>query len=98
MKKKFKFRKKLIELANRLGLSDDTVLTVQKKPHSDVGYNELVNNQRRFVKGLLKLPLRRQELRIEALEKAMLRAEQEQLEKQKAAEATSNDSDGSRNS
>lgn len=95
MKPKFKFRKKLTELANRMGLIDETVLTVQKKPSSDEGYYELVNNQRRFVKGILKLPLRRQELRIKAIEEAMLRAEAEQRYKQQQAEkAQSNDADG----
>lgn len=91
MKQKFKFRKKLIELANRMGLIDDTVLTVQKKPSSDAGYNELVNNQRRFVKGILSLPLARQALRIKAIEEAMLRAEADQRFKQQQAEKAKSD-------
>lgn len=98
MKKKFKFRKKLIELANRMGLLDVPVLTVQKKHNQDEGYYELANNQRRFVKGLLKLPLRRQELRIQALEKAMAQAEKEAAEKLEKAAEGSNDSVGTGNS
>jgi hypothetical protein len=68
MKKKNKYRKELQSLARDLGLLDEPVITGQIKPGTtDSPYFILVNNQRRFVKGLLKLPFAEQRERIERL-------------------------------
>lgn len=75
MKAKFQNRKLLQEMATRMGLYDETVLTAQEKPGTKEAYFELVNNQRRFVRGILKLPLERQNLRIKVLEERILMAE-----------------------
>lgn len=75
MKAKFQNRKVLQEMANRMGLFDETVLTAQAKPGTQEPYFELVNNQRRFVKGILKLPLDRQESRIKVIQERILMAE-----------------------
>lgn len=97
MKTKFKNRKRLINLANRIGLFDETVLTVQEDPVTKKAKHELVNNQRRFVKGILALPLDRQELRIKLLEERATMAEASHKAKLEAEKAK-NDSDSAGNS
>lgn len=62
-------------MADRMGLYDETLETGQIKPGTKEGYLELVNNQRRFVKGILKLPLDQQELRIKTIQERILMAE-----------------------
>lgn len=102
MKAKFQNRKRLIGLANRIGLFDATVSTVQEKIGTKEAKDELVNNQRRFVKGILELPLERQNIRIQLLEEratmaeAAHRAKLEQEAKQ-ALEGSSNDSNSTGN-
>jgi hypothetical protein len=78
MKKKFKNRRKLQELATTMGLESSTVITGQQDPITQKPYYQLVNNQRRFVRGLLKLPLKEQQARIAELEKII--SEQEALD------------------
>ncbi len=68
MSKKNKFQKELVEIAEKLGLEDKAMITGQIKPGTkEEPFFILVNNQRRFVKGLLKLPLEEQESRIRQL-------------------------------
>lgn len=84
MKSKFKNRKTFIELAEKMGLSDATQLTGQMKPGTtDQPYLTLVNNQRRFVKGLLRLPEKEQLFRISELRRII--AEQEAKESARRA-------------
>jgi len=68
MKKRFKNRKKLQELATKIGLQDSLQFISKRKPGTDEAYFELVNNFNRFVKGTLALPLEQQNARIQALE------------------------------
>jgi hypothetical protein len=57
-------KKILQEIANRLGLYNETLLTVQEDSVTKKGKYELVNNHKRFVKGILKLPKAEQDARI----------------------------------
>jgi len=84
MKKRFKLRKTLQEIATRMGIEDLTQLTGQMKPGSkDQGYMELVNNQRRFVRGLLKLPVAEQQARINYFKRVIEETEAEDAAKVK---------------
>jgi len=62
-------RKILQELANKMGLIDEAVLTVQENPVTKKISYQLVNNHRRFVKGILRLSRAEQDARIEKLQK-----------------------------
>lgn len=81
MKAKYKFSKELAEIATRMGLEDKAEITgmidaVTKQPRF-----ELVNNNRRFVRGLLRLPLSEQRARINYFKQVI--AEQEAVDKAK---------------
>lgn len=82
MKKRFKNRKEFIRIANELGLPDETVLAgmidqVNKKP-----FSILVNNQRRFVNGSLKLPMDQQSRNIELLNQKIVEVKAAKAEAQ----------------
>jgi hypothetical protein len=77
MKNKYKYRKDFEALADRVGLLGDTVLTGQKKTTLQEGYFVLVNNKKRFVKGLLKLSLDEQKNRLKELTDRVKMAEAE---------------------
>jgi hypothetical protein len=78
MKSRFKFKSKLKNLAERMGLEDRAELTGQVQEITNKPYFQLVNNQRRFVKGILKMPVEEQARRIKELEKII--QEQEALD------------------
>jgi hypothetical protein len=85
MKSKFKHRRELAELAEKMGLDDKAHLTGQIKPGTkEDAYFVLVNNQRRFVKGLLRLPLEEQQARINYFKRVI--AEQEAADATKVQE------------
>jgi transcription antitermination factor NusA-like protein len=69
MKSRFKFKKQLQDIADQMGLTDETLLTGQVQEGTQKPYFQLVNNQRRFVKGMLKLPLKEQATRITELKR-----------------------------
>lgn len=77
MKNKFKYRKDFEALADRVGLLGETILTGQKKTMVEEGFFILVNNKKRFVKGLLKLSLEEQKERLKLLEDRVKMAEAE---------------------
>lgn len=67
MKKKYKYRKELKEIANSIGLEDIPILATLEKGTTKQLYFQLVNNQRRFVRSVLSLPLEEQRLRLATL-------------------------------
>jgi hypothetical protein len=69
MKSRFKFKKELQNIAEQMGLEDEVILTGQVSEDTKKAYFQLVNNQRRFVKGMLKLPLEEQASRIKELKR-----------------------------
>jgi hypothetical protein len=81
MKKKFKYRKTFKELAETMGLFDEAIMAGMVDPVSKEGYQILVNNQRRFVKGSLKLSLADQERNIKALKDVIIAQQQERQAK-----------------
>lgn len=92
MKKKYKNRKEFIRLANEMGLPDTTILAGMINPVTKQGFLTLVNNQRRFVKGSLKLTQEQQRRNMELLKNRIAQAQQEQAAK--AATGVLNDSNG----
>lgn len=88
MKKKYQFRKELQEIAKTIGLGNAPVLATLEKPHTKQLYFQLVNNNKRFVKSVLSLPIEEQRLRLSllkqkineaALEKAAFDAKQSEV-------------------
>jgi hypothetical protein len=79
MKKNSKNKAILSEIATRLGMQDEPLITIQPKSlvSKETKY-ELVNNHKRFVKGILKLPLAEQDRRIKLLLEKMDEFEAEQ--------------------
>lgn len=84
MKKKYTFRKEFKELATTMGLFDEAMLAGMVDPVSKEGYQVLVNNHRRFVKGSLKLPLAQQEQNIAALKDHIVHIQRERTAKAEA--------------
>lgn len=81
MKKRYKYRKEFIRLAEKMGLQDETILAGMVNPVTNEGYLTLINNQRRFVKGSLKLPLAQQKRNIELLKLRIAEADEAQARK-----------------
>jgi hypothetical protein len=96
MKNKFKYRKQFEAIAERIGLFNETHLTGQRKPGLEEGFFILVNNKKRFVKGMLELPLKTQALRLQQLEERAKMAEA--AHRAKLAKEAENDSNGTRDS
>ena len=64
-------RKQLKEIGEYIGLTDETILTDQINPVTKKQYKELINNNRRFVKGMLKLDQKEQVFRINRIKAAI---------------------------
>lgn len=75
MKAKYKNRKELKKLADDLGLTNHTVHAQVEDPVTKRPSMQLINNQRRFVRGILQLSLPRQALRIKTIRDKMAEAE-----------------------
>lgn len=79
MNKYNKYRKQLQELGEYIGLTDETILTEQINPITKKQSTQLINNNRRFVKGMLKLSQSEQLFRINRIKAAV--AEQKDAHK-----------------
>lgn len=77
MKKKYRYRKALQLLATKLGLEDKTILAGVENEATKQGSFQLINNNRRFVRGMLKLPLKEQLFRMNAIVAQMDKADEE---------------------
>jgi uncharacterized small protein (DUF1192 family) len=82
MKTNFKNRRTFTELAERMGLYDTTDITGQIAPITNASRLELVNNQRRFIRGMLKLPMAEQTARIAQLREIIAKQEAEDAAKE----------------
>lgn len=81
MKNKYKYRKQFQEIANRIGLLDETVLASMADQVNKKQYNILVNNHRRFVNGHLAHTLERQRQNLIILKNRIAEAEAAHAEK-----------------
>src|SRR6266853_609317 len=70
MKNKYRYRKDFQEVAEIMGIEDKTILAGYEDEVTHQPRFELTNNARRFVKGLLKLPLGEQARRLNELTEA----------------------------
>lgn len=95
MKKKYKFRKELREIASSIGLEDQAVLATLEKPSTKQLYFQLVNNNRRFLRSVLSLPLNEQRLRLSQLKQKINEAALKKAEfDAKQSEAINGNTDG----
>jgi len=68
MKKRYKNRKRIEKMADRLEMADITNNVLVPNPITGEKVYKLVNNRRRLVKGILALPLEEQERRLNEME------------------------------
>jgi len=81
MKNKYRYRKDFQEVAEIMGIEDKTILAGYEDEVTHQPRFELTNNARRFVKGLLKLPLGEQARRLKEFRKIVYEVQTEEANK-----------------
>lgn len=87
MKSKFKYRKQWIAIANELNMKDSQHHVAATDPVTKRDYMVLVNNHRRFVRGMCELPLAEQEAKLKVFSEKMQELKQAQQAAKTEAEA-----------
>jgi hypothetical protein len=86
MKPEYKFRKKWIAIANELKMSDTAFHVAATDSITKQDHMILVNNHRRFVRGMCALPLAEQEAKLVVFKDKMAELKADQASTKAAAE------------
>jgi len=87
MKPEFKYRKRWVAIANELGMADKAHHVAATDSVTKQDHMVLINNHRRFVRGMCDLPLAEQEAKLVVFAEKMAELKAEQSKTKLEAEA-----------